>query len=36
MTPRKLILLYEQHAEFNGWKKVKRKEDTYIDEVSWL
>jgi hypothetical protein len=35
ITPRKLLLIWDEHCKFNGWKKEEEK-DVYIDELSWL
>lgn len=36
-TPRKILLVWDEHSLFNGWsKKEKKEKDVYIDEVSWL
>ncbi|EJP6471356.1 hypothetical protein NHI66_000604 [Clostridium botulinum] len=37
-TPRKLLLVWDEHCKFNGWKEneKEKEEDVYIDQVSWL
>ncbi len=40
-TPRKILLVWDEHARFSGFgakngKKKKEEKEVYIDEISWL
>lgn len=34
LTARKLLLTWDEHCKFNGWKKEEK--EVYIDELGWL